>query len=177
MALRVGQPLRTMPNNFDMSGINSTRRFAILMMHFVALNLLSGVATAGIDAGKVFNTWPTMNGVLVPSAYWKSELGYRNLFENLACVQFNHRVLAYSTFIAAYAAIKVTWAKVLPLNIRLALFVMFGLVNYQALLGIVMLMQQVPIKKGVQHQANGLLILSTVVYLLAATRKRGFVFK
>lgn len=31
-------------------------------MHLVALNLITGAAMAGIDAGKVFNTWPLMNG-------------------------------------------------------------------------------------------------------------------
>jgi len=38
--------------------------------HFLVFNLLSGVAVAGIDAGKVFNTWPSMNGSFIPGDYW-----------------------------------------------------------------------------------------------------------
>ena len=42
--------------------MKNLRRLSILLIHLVALNIVSGAAMAGIDAGKVFNTWPTMNG-------------------------------------------------------------------------------------------------------------------
>lgn len=42
----------------------------ILLLHLIAFNLVSGVSVAGIDAGKVFNTWPSMNGAFIPSDYW-----------------------------------------------------------------------------------------------------------
>jgi len=40
----------------------SARGKMILILHFVAFNIITGVTVAGIDAGKVFNTWPDMNG-------------------------------------------------------------------------------------------------------------------
>jgi heme a synthase len=40
------------------------RRLAGALLHFVAFNLISGAMVAGIDAGKVFNDWPFMNGQL-----------------------------------------------------------------------------------------------------------------
>lgn len=58
----------------------------ILLLHFIAFNLISGVSVAGIDAGKVFNTWPLMNGAIIPSDYWKDYKGWRNLFENCSTV-------------------------------------------------------------------------------------------
>lgn len=48
-----------------------------------------------MDAGRAYNTWPLMGGQLVPDEYWGWEgLGLsplRNMFENTAAVQFNHR--------------------------------------------------------------------------------------
>lgn len=41
-------------------------RLALLLVHCVAINLLSGAAMAGIDAGKVYNTWPLMNDQVIP---------------------------------------------------------------------------------------------------------------
>lgn len=75
------------------------RLFAKILLIFIAANLVSGAAVAGIDAGKVFNTFPTMNGSFIPSNYWNEEIGWRNLFENCATVQFNHRLAAYNTLI------------------------------------------------------------------------------
>lgn len=39
------------------------RKYTLLIVPFLALNIISGVAVAGIDAGKVYNTWPSMNGI------------------------------------------------------------------------------------------------------------------
>lgn len=38
------------------------RLFGVALLHFIALNTLSGAAAAGIDAGKLFNDWPFYNG-------------------------------------------------------------------------------------------------------------------
>lgn len=56
----------------------------------VAVTAASGAFVAGMDAGRAFNTFPTMNGELFPSEYFALE-GWRNYFENTAAVQFNHR--------------------------------------------------------------------------------------
>jgi len=47
------------------------RKGAVLLIHLVAFNIFSGATMAGIDAGKVFNTWPTMNGQIFPEGYSK----------------------------------------------------------------------------------------------------------
>ena len=51
---------------------------------------------AGLDAGHAYNTFPLMDGRLVPEEYWAME-GWRNAFENTAAVQLHHRALALST--------------------------------------------------------------------------------
>lgn len=177
LAVRVGKPMRYyLRGAFDPDGLKRMKRFGMLLIHLVGFNLLTGVAVAGIDAGRVFNTWPLMNGHVVPPGIWLPELGWRNLFENLACVQFNHRNFAYLTFGSVYWAMATTWRKPLPLNLRVALLAIFGLVNLQVLLGINAVLQQVPVEAGVKHQANAILVLSVAVYLLAATRGKAIRF-
>lgn len=49
-------------SQIQLKNVKSVRRMALLLIHCIGLNLLSGVGVAGIDAGKVYNTWPLMNG-------------------------------------------------------------------------------------------------------------------
>ena len=59
---------------------------------------------AGLDAGHAYNTFPLMDGRLVPEEYWAME-GWRNAFENTATVQLHHRALALSTLGGVMAAL------------------------------------------------------------------------
>ena len=54
---------------------------------------------AGTDAGQSFNTYPLMNGTLIPEDYMLKDYGVRNFFENTVAINFNHRWLATFTFI------------------------------------------------------------------------------
>lgn len=151
------------------------KKGAILLVHLIALNLITGVTVAGIDAGKVFNTWPLMNGAVVPDHIWRSDLGWRNLFENYATVQFNHRNFAYLTYFASLMIFLKFRRLALPKQVRRGINAVFLAVNSQVALGIWMLIEQVPVDKGVAHQFNGMIVLSTVIYLLAASSRR-FIF-
>ena len=129
---------------------------------------------AGVDAGKVFNTWPLMNGSILPVDYWKPELGWRNFFENMSTVQFNHRAIAYFTFTSVCSMLFLIVKPGVPRNLKVAMSLLVGFTNLQVVLGIWMLLQSVPVEKGVAHQLNGIVVLSLVVYLLAATNKKSF---
>lgn len=48
--------------NYDLRSILKTRRWANIAVHLLALTIAAGSIVAGLDAGKVFNTWPLMNG-------------------------------------------------------------------------------------------------------------------
>ena len=64
-------------------------------LHFAFLQILLGALVAGIDAGRSYTDWPLMGGQVIPPTIWMAELGWRNLFENPALVQFIHRVIGY----------------------------------------------------------------------------------
>src|SRR5262249_41900150 len=76
-------------------------RPALLLLPLLFLQLAPGALVAGLKAGLTYNTWPLMDGRLVPKGILLLKPWYLNIFENVATVQFNHRMMAY--LIAALA--------------------------------------------------------------------------
>ena len=76
------------------------RRTATLAA-LIYLQIISGAFVAGTSAGKSYNTWPLMDGGFVPDGYFIMSPFWRNIFENIPAIQFNHRILAYIIFALA----------------------------------------------------------------------------
>src|SRR6185312_12037519 len=76
------------------------RRAAAAIVALIFVTLLAGGFVAGLNAGLVYNTFPLMDGHFVPVGYGQLSPWWRNWFENVAAVQFNHRLLAETTFTA-----------------------------------------------------------------------------
>jgi cytochrome c oxidase assembly protein subunit 15 len=72
-----------------------TRTLAFGVAALVFVMALSGGFVAGIRAGYAYNTFPLMNGDLVPPEIFMLEPVWRNFFWNMATVQFDHRLLAW----------------------------------------------------------------------------------
>src|SRR3954454_11993815 len=89
------RPQPVVPGRLKFSGI------ALLALTFVQLYF--GALVAGLRAGRVYNTWPDIDGALVPSAarLWFEAPWWRNLFDNALTVQFEHRMTAYALFVLA----------------------------------------------------------------------------
>ena len=141
------------------------RASAAGLMILVLLQIYLGALVAGLDAGLVFNTWPDIDGSLVPAAgrLWFETPAWRNLFENTLTVQFNHRMVAYLLWtvavlhaIDAYRSRRGGMAR----NGALALAC---LVTLQAGIGIITLLHQVPLPLALLHQLTGILVLTVAV--------------
>ena len=133
---------------------------ALLALVFVTAG--SGALVAGLRAGRIYNTFPLMAGRIVPPGYGQLSPAWRNLFENHAAVQFDHRVLATITFFAALA----TWALLRRAeNRRLAAMsrLVAAAAMLQVALGITTLLLAVPVALGVMHQAGAVLLLVAVL--------------
>ena len=131
----------------------------------VLLQIYLGALVAGLDAGLIFNTWPLIDGSLVPSAdrLWFESPPWRNLFENALTVQFDHRMVAYGLWLAAVLhAVDVIRAERggAALNGALALA---SAVTIQAGIGIVTLLYQAPLSLALMHQAMAIVVLSIAV--------------
>lgn len=144
------------------------QKLSVGTIHFFVLNLLSGVAVAGIDAGKVFNTWPLMNGAVVPGDYWNKEKGWKNFFENCSNVQFNHRLFAYLTLIST--TLLFIRSKGLHPQVRQAVMLNVALVAWQVANGIHMLIKGVPVHDGVTHQCSAMLFFSSLLLTLVNSK-------
>jgi cytochrome c oxidase assembly protein subunit 15 len=146
------------------------KTFAGVLLALIAVQIALGAFVAGLRAGLVYNTWPLMNGALVPSDYWIAEHGLLSLFDSHAAVQFNHRMAAYFVLAAAFYQ---AWmllrggasgvARSSGLILAIAVFIQAGL-------GIMTLVMHVPLLLGLMHQGGGALVLGIAVWHLYATR-------
>ena len=146
------------------------RRSILFGLVLTMLTVLSGGFVAGLDAGKIFNTFPLMGGHVVPPGYLASATGWRDAFENPVAAQFHHRILALGTATVLLLLAAFTRRASGSLPLRQATDAAGTVVLVQAMLGIATLLLSVPIALGVFHQVTALAVLTTM--LVAAHRAR-----
>ena len=136
----------------------------LLVLTFVQLYL--GALVAGLRAGKIYNTWPDIDGGFIPSAarLFFDVPWWRNLFENTLTVQFEHRMVAYTLFVLAVLhAIDAARSRAERAVIDGALWLL-GVVTLQATLGILTLLNQAPMDLALVHQAVAIVVLMLAVF-------------
>src|SRR5437899_10713991 len=76
---------------------------SVALLALVFLQLYFGALVPGLRAGRVYNTWPEIDGGFIPSAarLWFEEPWWRNVFDNTLTVQFEHRMTAYALLMLA----------------------------------------------------------------------------
>lgn len=137
----------------------------------IAITIVSGGFVAGLDAGLIYNTFPKMGDHWIPPGLLALEPGWRNFLDNLTTVQFDHRVLAITTF----ALVVVYWLRAggarFPAHARRGATALLALAALQVLLGILTVVMAVPTALAVAHQGNALLLLTSALYLLHGLRR------
>lgn len=149
------------------------RRWLLAFLVLLCVTLVSGGFVAGLRAGFTYNTFPMMDGRLVPAGYGLLQPWIANLFENHAAVQFNHRLLASLTVAAALLLWLASRRHALPVAASAAFAAVAGTALLQFGLGIATLLLVVPIWLGALHQAGALLLLGltlTALHLLRPAR-------
>jgi len=135
------------------------------------VTVLSGGFVAGLKAGHAFNTFPLMAGQWIPPGYLALEPVWRNLFENIASVQFNHRLLAVSTFTLVVVFVFQVMRNKALTRTRLPALLLVGVVTVQVALGISTLLWYVPVALAATHQAVALVLLSVMLYVVFRFRR------
>ena len=136
-----------------------------VLLVLVFVQLYFGALVAGLRAGRVFNTWPSIDGTFIPSSarLFFEQPWWRNLFENTLTVQFEHRMMAYTLFtIAVLHAIDAIRSRAGAAVVSGALWLAAAM-TIQATLGIMTLLQAVPIHLGLTHQAVAIVVLTLAV--------------
>lgn len=136
---------------------------ALLIAALVLLQIAAGGFVAGLDAGFGYNTWPLIDGALVPKGLFVAEPWWRNMFENALTVQFNHRNLAYVIFVLVAAQAYV-------MRSRASLILVCAVLG-QIALGVWTLLWVVPLWLGLAHQGGALLVFAAAIWNLHCVLK------
>lgn len=132
------------------------------LMHLAFVQILIGALVAGIDAGRTYTGWPTMGGEWIPSLIWDAALGWRNLFENPALVQFVHRMVGY--LLAIFAVVVWIRARRSPHPVtRGAFTVMLVAVAVQVALGIMNVIHASPLPLALAHQIGAVALFALII--------------
>lgn len=154
-----------------LSGPTALRPASLGLVGLVLLTALSGGLVAGLDAGFIYNTFPLMAGRLVPEGLFDQAPAYVNFFENVATVQFVHRVLAVLTFVSVLLFWLRAREAALPRSVRLPIDAFMGLAAVQVALGISTLLLVVPVPLAAAHQAGALMLFSAALWTAHALRR------
>jgi len=147
------------------------RRFAWVIVGVIAYMVVTGGFVAGIRAGFAYNTFPLMNGHVVPPEIFLIDPWWKNFFYNMATVQFDHRLGAWTL------AVLVPWfwlrarAQSLPLRARLSCNLLLAMLVTQIALGIATLLLRVPVPLAAAHQAGAVLLLAAGLASAHALRR------
>ena len=143
----------------------SARLFSSLLIVLVLVQIFLGGLVAGLDAGLTYTTWPLMDGHWIPPRenLLVVDPAWRNFFENVLTVQFDHRMSAYLivvlTALHAFAERARSPGSIVALRAQLLFFLAFA----QTVLGITTLVTAVPLGLGLAHQATAMLVLGVAV--------------
>ncbi len=131
---------------------------ALAFVALVYIQMLLGALVAGLHAGLIYNTWPSMNGNFLPEDPFFNSPWWINFFENPGLVQFDHRIGAY---LVAAGAIALWFTSK---RARKTASIVLGLVGLQIALGIFTLLNQVPIPLAALHQITAVALYCAAVW-------------
>jgi heme a synthase len=150
------------------------RATAIGLLIMVLGQIYLGALVAGLRAGYVYNTWPLIDGALVPDAsrlFFDLPL-WRNFFENTLTAQFDHRMLAYTIWIVALIHAVNVARTVRTGPVVAGAIILAAAVTLQAALGIFTLLMVVPISLALMHQAMAMVVLTVATSHAAMVAER-----
>jgi cytochrome c oxidase assembly protein subunit 15 len=153
-------------------GTRGLRRAVACALGLLSCTIVAGGFVAGTHAGLEYNTFPLMDGRLVPAGYARLHPFLRNLTQNLAAVQFDHRLLATATVLAILVALGLALRPGVPGAVRRPVLALAGLAAIQFALGVATLLLVVPVPLASAHQANAVLVLTAGLVALHALRRQ-----
>jgi len=140
-------------------------RFSDVILGMIFITLLSGGFVAGLDAGLVYNTFPLMDGQLIPDEAFDLTPLYLNAFENVALVQFDHRILAITTTVFVIIFQIKSIGLNLPGRSMLISKLLVLMVFIQAGLGISTVLLAAPVALAATHQAGAIILFGLALWM------------
>ncbi len=141
----------------------SQRAWASIIAVAIFVQVALGALVAGMKGGLTYNTWPLMDGRLVPLGLGALEPWYLNAFENVTAVQFNHRMMAYLVTALVFGHVFSIIRTVDVVRLRRSAALLAAAVVIQVILGIWTLLAVVPIPLALAHQAGAAALFAIAV--------------
>ncbi len=135
------------------------------MAGFVFVQVVLGAFVAGLKAGLAYNTWPDMNGDLIPPGLFAHTPWWANFFESITLTQFNHRLMAY--VVLAFAVVNLVLLVRMAADRRIvtSAAILLAAIVAQAAIGIWTLLAAVPLHLGLAHQGGAAIVFALATYL------------
>jgi heme a synthase len=146
------------------------RVWSIVVGVLIFKTILAGGFVAGIDAGFTYNTFPLMDGRLIPEGLGDLSPFYLNFFENITAVQFNHRVLALSTVVAVLMLWLGIGRRPLAPAAQRAVGWLLTITLMQAGIGIATLLLVVPVPLAAAHQGGAMVLMGCALWTVYELR-------
>jgi len=141
--------------------------FFLLIIFQISL----GALVSGLDAGKIYNTWPLMNGSFFPDDSLYKDLFKFSILENSSLLQFVHRTTAYVIFfIFTLITILIFKNKNLTYLRRSSMMVLFFLI-FQIFLGVLTVLSGAEILIASMHQIGSIILVSGTLILVFESSK------
>jgi len=141
--------------------------FFLLIIFQISL----GALVSGLDAGKIYNTWPLMNGSFFPDDSLYKDLFKFSILENSSLLQFVHRTTAYVIFfIFIPITILIFKNKNLTYLRRSSMMVLFFLI-FQIFLGVLTVLSGAEVLIASMHQIGSIILVSGTLILVFESSK------
>ncbi len=135
----------------------------LIFMLLIYTQIIIGAFVSGMDAGKIYNSWPMMGDTYFPNDNNIDNLFKLSAFDDPSLVQFIHRNLAYLImFFYLYIFYKVLKKKISKLYNPLKILGLF--IILQIFLGILTLIYGAQIYIASMHQISSIFLVSSGVY-------------
>ncbi|WP_395463236.1 COX15/CtaA family protein [Wolbachia endosymbiont of Cantharis cryptica] len=143
----------------------NTKYYVGIILVLIMIQIIFGAFVAGLNAGSIYNTFPLMDGQIVPEDLFFLQPAWLNVFENRATVQFIHRALALLILVLT-VTLTIKNASVKPV------YAMLLSVIIQIILGVITLLLHIPIAMAIAHQVFSFILFGSSLYFLCYLRKQ-----
>ncbi|MDG7052705.1 MAG: COX15/CtaA family protein [Wolbachia endosymbiont of Alcedoecus sp.] len=142
----------------------NTIHYTGTILALIVIQITVGAFVAGLNAGLIYNTFPLMDGYIIPEDLFFLQPTLLNIFEHRATVQFIHRALALLILVLT-VILTIKNAGVKPA------YVMLFSVLTQVILGVITLLLHIPIAIAIAHQVFSFILFGSGLYFLCYLRK------
>jgi cytochrome c oxidase assembly protein subunit 15 len=149
--------------NFPKDGLYKIIPLVFLTLIFI--QIVIGAFVSGMDAGKIYNSWPLMGTSYFPNDNTFIDLFFLEAFSNPSLVQFMHRNLAYFILVFYLFILFQVFKKDL-IGLFLIIKIVGFLLSIQIILGILTLLNGAQIFIASMHQISSIFLVSSSIYFL-----------